>query len=554
MPVAAPSVIRPAFLWVPPSAVGTLGDEAAELAIQLEQEVREEERIALRALMPTKANGMPAGLEAGIITGRQQVKTWAMRQALIHDAWVTKVGRCMWSAHRTKTSDDTFEELTSLVESFDWLRKRVRRVYSGNGNHKLVFADPLTSYPTMGNPGKQKTTRTVEFGARENGPTGRGRTKINRLTLDEWLMGTKAMKGAQVPMMGAAGDRYIRYGSSPGLLTSEDLRALRQRGRMGVLDPSRGDPSLSWVEWTSERVRLVVEDGRSPRLVRVLPACADPDCTHVAGEAQGCRLDNIEDVVRASCPAYGTLRLTEEFVAQERLTLDAIEYARERAGIWEDPPDEDAVDDVLAGWGECGDPDAAPADPLVLALDVAHDSKSAVIVACGGHDSMPCLEVVDYRPKRGVSWIPNRLAELATKHSPAAVTVCSGGPVMALVKRREDSPTGWVIESKAGKEVTTLDVVVVGAADQAAASQAFAQDVAGAKLRHRGEQAMAISVRDAVRQFSGDGWRWSRRQSKSDISPLVAGVAARHVWAAGQIAPYDPLANFMPNVNVEEDA
>lgn len=501
-----PDVIRPAFLWVPPGAVGSLGDEAADLAEQLDQDVREEERIALRALMPVKANGMPAGLESGIIAGRQQIKTWAMRQALIHDGWVTKVGRCMWSAHRTKTSDDTFEELTSLVESFDWLRKRVRRVYSGNGNHKIVFADKLTTYPTMGATGRQKTDRTIEFGARENGPTGRGRTKIDRLTLDEWLMGTSAMKGAQVPMMGAAANRYIRYGSSPGLVSSESLRALRQRGRRGVVDPEHGDPSLSWVEWTSERVRLVADPrGGPPRMERILPQCADPQCTHIAGIAQGCCLDDI-DIIRSACPAYGTARLSEEFVTQERLTLPPIEYARERAGIWEDPPTADGADDVLTGWDDAKS-GRAPSGGLALGVDVSADSRSAAIVACGGR----ALEVVDYRKGAGTAWVPGRVAELRERHKVTAVGLIGGrSPALPLAK-----------------DIPGCTVLTDGEAAQA--SVAFARDVNEGRLSHRGQAALDIAVTSAARQLSGDGWRWSRRLSRADISPLLAAVVAAHL-------------------------
>ena len=129
--------------------------------------------------------------------------------------------------------------------------------------------------------------RTIEFGARETGKTGRGRTKIDRLTFDEWLLGTEAMKGAQIPMMGSASNRFIRYGSSPGLLISKSLRTLRDRGRIGTLDPALGDPSLSWVEWGSERVRLVRDPrtGRA-RMERVLPECADSECSHVAGQVE----------------------------------------------------------------------------------------------------------------------------------------------------------------------------------------------------------------------------------------------------------------------------
>ena len=509
MLLEAPSVIRPAFLWVPPSAVGTLGDEAAELAVQLDQEVREEERIALRALMPVKANGMPAGLEGGIITGRQQVKSWALEVALIHDGWITKVGRCVWSAHQTKTSDDSFAHLTSLVESFDWLRKRVRQVYSGNGNHKIVFNDKLRSYPTLGSAGRQMVDRTIEFGARETGKTGRGRTKINRVTFDEWLLGTKAMKGAQVPMMGAAGDRYIRYGSSPGFVTSEDLRRLRDRGRIGCLDPALGDPSLSWVEWTSERARLVSDPrtGRT-RMERILPSCADPECSHVAGQVEGCYLDDAE-VIRSSCPAYGTLRLTEEFVEQERLTLDPVEYARERAGRWEDPPDGAGADDILADWPNRGTTDA-PTSPLALALDVSHDLKSAALTVCGAG----VLEVVDYRRGAGTGWVPDRVTAVLAEHGIPATSfgVVHGSPAASLLPKLPE------------------DTRVLTAAEAAAACAAFVQDVPA----HRNQPALDIAVGSAVRAFTGDGWRWSRQKSlPTDISPLWSAVVARHLWATG---------------------
>lgn len=510
--LGAPSVVRPAFLWTPPSAAGSLGDEAAELAVQLDQEVREEERIALRALMPVRADGVtPAGLEACIIAGRQQVKSWALEIALIHDGWVTKVGRCMWSAHQTKTSDDSFAHLTSLVESFDWLRKRVRRTYSGNGNHKIVFNDKLRTYPTLGSAGRQLVDRTIEFGARETGKTGRGRTKINRLTFDEWLLGTEAMKGAQVPMMGSAGDRYIRYGSSPGLLSSESLRTLRDRGRVGTLDPALGDPSLSYVEWGSERAALVIDErtGR-PRMVRVLPECTDADCTHIAGQVTGCYLDDL-DVVRNSNPAYGTLRLPEDFVADERRTLSPVEYGRERAGRWEDPPNAGGADDVLAGWPAALTGDA-PADPVTLGVDVSSDGRSAAIVACGG----AVLEVVEYRRGTGVGWVADRVAEVRARNSVAAVGLMGNSPAAALAPH-------------------IPDVTVLTGPQVAVASQGFVQDVNDLRVRHRGQPALDIAVGAAVRALSGDGWRWSRRLSSADISPLLAAVVARHLAAGAHV-------------------
>ena len=526
MPAGAPDVIRPAFLWTPPVAVKSLGDEAAELAVQMDQEVREEERIALRALMPVKADGVtPAGLESGIISGRQQVKSWALEFALIHDGWVTKVGRCMWSAHQTKTSDDTFAHLTSLVESFDWLRKRVRRMYSGNGNHKIVFNDKLRTYPTLESAGRQLVDRTIEFGARETGKTGRGRTKINRLTFDEWLLGTEAMKGAQVPMMGTAGDRFIRYGSSPGLLVSESLRRLRDRGRIGCLDPKLGDPSLSWVEWTSERARLVTDPrtGR-PRMERVIPECADPECQHIAGQVDGCYLDNLEGVIIPTNPAYGTGRLPADFVRDERRTLSVVEYARERAGHWEDPPTADgALDNGLPGY-DLALTDRGASGPLTLGLEVSTDSRTASIGLHGGD----VVEVIEYRKGAGLGWVPERVRELREAH----------GAPLAI---RANSPAAQLLPN------LPEDTVVVKSTEQAPACMSFSTDMNAAVLLHRAQPVLDIAVANAVKARTGDVWRWSMAKSAeergADIGPLWAVVLARHIGAQ---STYDPDDNFFP--------
>jgi CPA2 family monovalent cation:H+ antiporter-2 len=53
------------------------------------------------------------------------------------------------------------------------------------------------------------------------------------------------------------------------------------------------------------------------------------------------------------------------------------------------------------------------------------------------------------------------------------------------------------------------------------------------------------AVAAARRRFAGDGWRWSRRDSDGDISPLYAATVARHLLAT-EDEEYDPLANFLP--------
>lgn len=504
--IAAPEVIRPAFLWVPPSAVGSLGDEVAELAISLGQQVGPEERIALGALTPIKADGMPAGLEAGIVCGRRQIKSWALEMCLIHDAFVTKVHRCVWSAHLTETSDDNFEHVSDLIESYDWLRKRVRRIYRGNGDHRIMLA----------NGGR------IEFKARESGKTGRGRD-VNRLTLDEWLFGTSAMLGAQVSMLGAVKDRYIRFGSSPGMLRSEPLRMLRDRGRRG------GDPSLSWCEWTSERM----VNGK-----RVLPACQDPECTHVARTVTGCFLDDPR-VRREVNPAYGR-RLSEEFVGQERLAMPPAEYARERCGVWEDPIGETG-EILFPKWAERRATLAGPADGdrVAFGADQSWDRSTSWICAAWLGPSGVRVQLVASGP--GASWIkswlllaPDQEKPRVERYATAAVAMqASGAPISTL---HDD------LKATAPEDFQEKVLKGMTAAELARACGLVYDLIKDGGIEIAPHAALDTAADGGVAKPMGDSWVIDRARSQADASPLIALIAAvaSLLWSVEQPAEQPP--------------
>lgn len=310
-----------------------------------------------------------------------------------------------------------------------------------------------------------------------------------KVYLDEAFALSAAEIGSLLPTLSAQPDPQVVYASSAGRLDSAVLRRVRDRGRAG-------DPGLAYVEWCAE------------------PGdCAVVDCLHEVG-SDGCLLDD-RDRWRQANPTIG-LRIEEEFIASERRAMTPVEFMRERLGWWDDPPTLDA-DDVLAGW-----PDAAAgpplSDPVCLGVDVAADGRSAAIVACDG----ATLEVVEWR-RGGVGWVPDRVAELRAKHRVSAVGLVANSPAAALAAHIDD-----------------VQVLPVGAAN--VASQSFAQAVNEGRLRHRGQPPLDVAVGAAVRQLSGDGWRWSRRLSRADISPLWAAVVAAHL--ADPRTTYDPLANI----------
>lgn len=330
--------------------------------------------------------------------------------------------------------------------------------------------------------------RRLNFLARSK--TGGRGLSGDRVILDEaFALGASEM-GSLFPTLSARPNPQVVYASSAGMVTSPVLRMVRDRGRAG------GDPSLAYLEWCAP------EGG-----------CEVDSCDHRQG-ARGCALDAV-DGWRLANPALGR-RITEDYIRAERRALPPNEFARERLGWWEDP---------IAGssgfpldvWAECANRKAQPADPLVLAVDTSPNGVSSAIVACGGP-----LEVVEHR--RGTGWVVNRLVELAEMHEPLAIGVDPQGPVGALIPDM----------TNAG-----LAVVLLEGREAVQACGGFLAAVIERELVHRDEQALNAAVAGAVRRQVGDAWKWSRRDSTVDISPLVAATVARFLWTRGTAGPAD---------------
>ena len=58
------------------------------------------------------------------------------------------------------------------------------------------------------------------------------------------------------------------------------------------------------------------------------------------------------------------------------------------------------------------------------------------------------------------------------------------------------------------------------------ASQAFLDAVQDVRVVIRSDAYLTAAMRAATKLGSGDSWRWSRKRSRSDISPLVAATLA----------------------------
>lgn len=463
----AREIVAPRYLSRP-EWTASAGDEVADLAAQCGLDLDAEQRLILDVMFAERGDRW-AAREVGVILPRQTGKTVTFEAACLGDLFLYGGPEqlVIWTAHLFPTANEAFIDLKAIIDGSSFLSRRVRRITEAAGNQGIELVDG---------------TRLKFLARSKSGGRGFSGAKVY---LDEGFALTAAEIGSLLPTLSAQPNPQVVYGSSAGRRDSDVLRRVRDRGRAG------GDPSLAYLEWCADQGE-----------------CGNVECVHEVG-AESCLLDDRERWLQAN-PTMG-VRVDEEFIASERLAMEPVEFARERLGWWEDPP-EFGVDDVLSGWHEAVT-EAAPSDPVALGVDVSSDGRSAAIVACGGG----VVEVVEYRRGSGIGWVADRVAEVRARNRVSCVGIAAASPAATL-------------------EAHIPDVVVVSSSAMATASQSFAQDINDRRLAHRGQAPLDISVAAAVRQLSGDGWRWSRRLSRADISPLVGAVVAAHL-AGGERAP-----------------
>lgn len=473
----APSLVRPAHLWVPEHS-STAGAEAIDLAAEVGITLDAEQELAVNAILAEKPDGRWAAFEAGLAASRQNLKTFVFEVVVLGDLYLFGSRFVVWTAHEFSTAMEAFRDYKLLIEANPILSRRVKRINEANGEEGIEFS----------------TGQRLRFKARTK-TGGRGLTG-DRTILDEAQELTAAMMGSLMPTMSARslhGNPQILYGGSAGKIHSEVWRGIRDRGRAG------GDPTLVWLEWCAER-----------------GDCATTRCSHLPG-VPGCQLDDEEKWQRAN-PALGR-RISVEWIAGERRTMTPTEFARERLGWWEDPEESAGLGVPLDAWRECQDRTSQLAAVEALAVDVGIDGEWSAIAAAGPRpDGRPHLEVVENR--RGTEWVVERLAELRDTHGVSVVAIDPKGPARCLLAELAEAD---------------IELTEVGPADFPTACAGLVDDVKRRWLRHIGQGELDMAARVAVRRPVGDAWVFSRKNSPADISPLIAATLAR--WAAETLQP-----------------
>lgn len=205
-------------------------------------------------------------------------------------------------------------------------------------------------------------------------------------------------------------------------------------------------------------------------------------------------------------PLESMLRLRENL-----LTDDA--WLREALGIWVPEGSRRVI--PADAWDDVADEDSIAVDQFALGIDVDPDRTYAAVSLAGQRED-GCWHIELDEHRTGVGWLVPYVARLVEANPQIrAVVVDSASPAASLVNEL----TGHKI-----RPTTTT------ARDMANACGQLFDGVMEQWLRHIGQPQMSYSLSVARKRPLGDAWAWNRKDTVSDITPLVAATLA--LWGA----------------------
>lgn len=432
-----------------------------------------------------RKDGKWAAFEVGLVVPRQNGKNELLAARELAGLFVLGERTLIHSAHRFDTSIEAFRRLKGIIENTPWLLREVKHL---NGK-------PIGIRNSHGQEGIElRNGARIGFRTRVKGG-GLGFT-ADFLGLDEAQELAEAVLAALVPTLSARPDPQMWYTGTAVDQFRHDLgfvlARVRARGATGT------DPSLAYFEWS---VDAETPDAVTPDMA------ADPSNIAQANPALGIRIDR-EHITKELAGAM-TFR----------------EYCVDRLGVGDWPPTDEFALAVIdpRRWAEMCERLSAPADrsPVVFAFDVSPDRKKASIVVAGKRSDQKSIHVEVIAAREGTDWLPATLSQLSKEFKPAMILCDSVGPVASVVQDVE----------RLGVKVKTLSTT-----EHAEACGKLFDAVEASQIRHRGDPELLEAIKGATQRPLGDRWAWSRRNSRVDITPLVAATFAH--WGASQAKRY----------------
>lgn len=187
---------------------------------------------AARAILGKRADGQYAADAVVISIPRQVGKTFLLG-VIIFALCIIKPGLLViWTAHHTRTSDETFADLRALA-AMPKASKHIKTVRAANGQQGIEFHNGSR----------------ILFGAREQG-FGRGFKKVGVLVLDEAQILTESAMDNLVPTTNQADDPLIFLAGTPP--RPRDPGEVFTNLRSEAIEAGTGNSDTLYIEFSAD--------------------------------------------------------------------------------------------------------------------------------------------------------------------------------------------------------------------------------------------------------------------------------------------------------------
>jgi hypothetical protein len=474
-------VIEPRYGWAPPAA-RSLGQDCIDFWKAAGGRLFEWQEQVIRGMLGVDEEGQFVSVDDGVCVARQNGKGVILQAIEVFFAFELRYPLVMHTAHEFATSQEHQLRLEAMIQDAPHLHGQVASYWHANGKEAINL----------------KNGCRISFKARTKGG-GRGYSG-DLLVWDEAMVLPDAVIAAQKPTTRASSSPFGRKTIYAGSAVDQDYHPyglnfarLRERGI------GRGE-RCSWHEWSVpyDDPELLTEDLLEDRSLWPL---GNP---------------SMEDGL-----------ISDETMADEVMGMPSRIVAVELMGAGDWPRTDGQDESVITrqAWDALETPGSQLQAPYFLAFDVSPERRTAIALAGHNQDGDWHTEIQEH--KQGTSWVVEWIAK-AVETGDVEAVVCDGPPSPASSLK--------VLLEEAGVKVETFN-----AGEHTQSCGRLVDMVEEGALRHLGSAELRDAVLGARKRDLVDAWAWSRKNSRVDISPLVAATLALGVAAgvgAGDLAIY----------------
>jgi hypothetical protein len=475
-------------IYCVPEYTSTMGDAAIQLAAMCGLNLDPWQQWLLRGALgqtnETYYNAVlgehvrkSAAYEVGVVLARQNGKGSFLEALELAWLFLGGVKTIVHSAHEFATSREHFQRIEGLITNTPELKGELARggIKWSHGDESITLAS-----------GQRLLFKTRTKGAiRGFSP--------DKIVMDEAMILKPEAVKAMMYALSARPDAQLVYTGSAGDEESEHFGRVRERGIKG------SDPRLMFAEWSAD----------------ICDVMCRPDCSQHDDPADP------KTWARAN-PALGYRIQAVNIASEQAADPEGFKVERLSVGNWPKSGEAWAVIPEAAWLARVDELSSVHGTP-VFSIDTSPDQKWSCIAAVGSngedgvHGEITGKEMgdgsirMDYRP--GTRWVIERAKEIH-KRQPRAVWVLDKGtqagtyiPALEKAGLKILSPTTREVAQACGDFYAS--VVPRGEGQKP-------------DFWHIDQEDLTTAVANAGKRELADLWAWDKRNSASDITPLVA--------------------------------